>query len=266
MFRLITSIEIFFTNVISTRTFLGLSNVSVVNSCLQNEFILRTNIEYCVADAEFVCKIPDSIPAALAAPLLCGGITMYGALVKADLKAGDFVVIPGAGGGLGHLGVQIAASMGYQVIAIDSGANKEAVGTRSGAQAFLDFRKSTSLVKDVQSLTNGIGAHAVICITGAPSAYDGGLDMLRNCGKLLCVGIPPSSYRLKVNPFEMLVRGLRIIGSSVGNKSQMESLMDLTMKGKLKPEVQIMDFQDLGAVMKSLEHGSIAGRAVLRIS
>ncbi|KAF7560763.1 hypothetical protein G7046_g3383 [Stylonectria norvegica] len=220
--------------------------------------------EYCVADANYVCKIPDTVPAAIAAPLLCGGITMYSALVKADLAPGDFVVIPGAGGGLGHLGVQIATSMGYQVIAIDSGWEKEAVCNKSGAKVFLDFREG-ALVQRVKDATNGIGAHAVICITGAPSAYDSALDMLRNCGKLLCVGIPPSSYRLQIDPFQMLVRGLRVIGSSVGNKAQMGILMDMVLEGKLKPEIQVMDFHALGAVMDRLETGSIAGRAVLKI-
>ncbi|CRG89112.1 alcohol dehydrogenase [Talaromyces islandicus] len=222
--------------------------------------------EYCVADADYVFEIPAKIPSATAAPLLCGGITMYGALARADLHAGDFVVIPGAGGGLGHLGVQISNSMGLQVIAIDSGPDKEAICMESGARHFFDFRHSgTSLVDHVRSVTGGIGAHAVLCITGAPSAYDSALPMLRSLGKLVCVGIPPASYRLAVNPFEMLVRGLRIIGSTVGNKSHMSSLMDLVLQGKIKPTVQVYEFSELPDVMKHLENATVAGRAVLKI-
>ncbi|GAM43339.1 hypothetical protein TCE0_047r18071 [Talaromyces pinophilus] len=222
--------------------------------------------EYCLADAEYLFQIPAEIPAAIAAPLLCGGITMYGALVRADLRAGDFVVIPGAGGGLGHLGVQIATSMGLQVIAIDSGPDKEAICRDSGACHFFDFQKSrSSLVEEVRSVAGGIGAHAVLCITGAPSAYESALAMVRSLGKLVCVGIPPSSYRLAISPFEILVRGLRIIGSTVGNRSHMSSLMDLVLQGKVRPTVEVYPFSELPEVMKKLEHATIAGRAVLQI-
>ncbi|KAF3023431.1 hypothetical protein E8E15_009471 [Penicillium rubens] len=222
--------------------------------------------EYCLADADYISRIPAEVPAALAAPLLCGGITMYGALSRAELRAGDFVVIPGAGGGLGHLGVQIATSMGFQVIAIDSG-DKEDICRDSGARHFFDFRQSgASLVDDVRAAAGGIGAHAVICITGAPSAYDSALAMLRNLGRLVCVGIPPAEYRLQLNPFEVLVRGLRVIGSTVGNSAQMPLLMDLVLQGKVRPHVQVYTFQELRDVMDKLEHGTVAGRAVLRIS
>ncbi|KAK7224685.1 hypothetical protein V2G26_012688 [Clonostachys chloroleuca] len=220
--------------------------------------------QYCVAKAAYVVAIPDEIPPEIAAPLLCGGITAYGALIRAKLNVGDYVVFTGAGGGLGHLGVQIARSLGYRVIAIDAG-DKATVCISLGAEHFFDFRKSASLIEDVRSVTGGLGAHAVVCITGATSSYDESLPMLRNCGKLICVGIPPSSYRLQVNPFEMLVRGLTIIGSTVGDKSQMPGLMELVLQGKVKPEVQVFGFDELQSVMDKLAAGQIIGRAVLRM-
>lgn len=200
----------------------------------------------------------------LAAPVLCGGIAVYSALSKANLRSGDYVVLPGAGGGLGHLGVQIASSLGLHVIAIDA-ADKEEVCSSSGAAHFLDFHKSSDLIEDVRVLTGGLGAHAVICIAGAASAYDMAIPMLRHCGRLLCVGIPPKDYRLKVNPFEMLVKGLQVIGATVGNRKQMEELMLLMEQGKLKPRVQMYPFEKLEEVMRKLEKGEIQGRAVLKI-
>lgn len=220
--------------------------------------------EYCVADASFVTRIPDQVPSELAAPVLCGGIAVYSALRKANLKSDDYVVLPGAGGGLGHLGVQIAASLGYRVIAIDA-ADKEEVCVTSGATHFLDFRKSKDLVEDVRRLSGGIGAHAVLCIAGAPSAYDSAIPMLRPCGRLLCVGIPPPNYRLQVNPFEMLVNGLQVIGATVGDRTQMGELMEMMVQGKLKPRVQMYPFEKLEEVMGKLERAEISGRAVLQI-
>uniref|UniRef100_A0A8H7N2K2 Enoyl reductase (ER) domain-containing protein n=1 Tax=Bionectria ochroleuca TaxID=29856 RepID=A0A8H7N2K2_BIOOC len=235
------------------------------NRIIRAEMCLELfSVKYCVAKAAYIVAIPDEIPAEIAAPLLCGGITAYGALIRAKLNVGDYVVFTGAGGGLGHLGVQIARSLGYRVIAIDSG-DKATVCMSLGAEHFFDFRKSASLVEDVRSVTGGLGAHAVVCITGAVSSYDESLPMLRNCGKLICVGIPPSSYRLQVNPFEMLVRGLAIIGSTVGDKSQMPGLMELVLQGKVKPELQLFDFDELQAVMDKLAAGQVIGRAVLRM-
>ncbi|CAG9981067.1 unnamed protein product [Clonostachys byssicola] len=241
-------------------------NMSIApNRIIQAETCLELfNVQYCVAKAAYVVAIPDEIPAEIAAPLLCGGITAYGALIRAKLNVGDYVVFTGAGGGLGHLGVQIARSLGYRVIAIDAG-DKATVCTSLGAEHFFDFRKSANLVEDVRSVTGGLGAHAVVCITGAMSSYDESLPMLRNCGKLICVGIPPSSYRLQVNPFEMLVRGLTIIGSTVGDKSQVPGLMELVLQGKVKPEVQLFNFNELQTVMDKLAAGHIIGRAVLRM-
>lgn len=221
-------------------------------------------LEYCVADAAFVTRIPDGIKSELVAPVLCGGIAVYSALRKANLDPGDYVVLPGAGGGLGHLGVQIATSLGYKVIAIDA-ADKEEVCNISGAAHFLDFRKCKNLIEEVRGLTGGLGAHAVLCIAGAPSAYDSAIPMLRHCGSVLCVGIPPPDYRLHINPFEMLVKGLRVIGATVGNGEQMEQLMEFMVQGRLKPIVHMYPFKELEEVMGKLERAEIAGRAVLNI-
>ena len=100
--------------------------------------------EYCLADADYVSRIPAEVPATLAAPLLCGGLTMYGALSRAELRAGDVVVIPGAGGGLGHLGVQIATSMGLQVIAMTRRTRKTSVGI-PGPATFSIFAEAVPL-------------------------------------------------------------------------------------------------------------------------
>ena len=228
--------------------------------------VLRSGyIEFCVAEAGYVTKIPDGLSPTIAAPLLCGGVSMYGALERAELHSGDFVVIPGAGGGLGHLGVQLAVHMGYRVIALDTGEQKRALALRLGAEAFVDVHTGSgpSVVTQVRALT-GEGAHCVICVAGSPAAYDSGLAMLRSCGKLVCVGIPPAKYRLQVSPFEMLVRGLKIMGSTVGNKTQMARLMDLAAVGAIKPEVEVFDFIDLPSVLDCLNRSDITGRAVVR--
>lgn len=64
--------------------------------------------EYGVVDARECCNLPDNVSFQSAAPLACAGITVWGGLVRAELKAGETIAIVGAGGGLGHLGIQVS--------------------------------------------------------------------------------------------------------------------------------------------------------------
>ncbi|ORY08091.1 GroES-like protein, partial [Basidiobolus meristosporus CBS 931.73] len=80
--------------------------------------------EYCVARASHLACIPDNLPLADAAPILCAGITVYKGLKETEVRSGQFVTIVGAGGGLGHLAVQYAKAMGLKVIALDTGDEK----------------------------------------------------------------------------------------------------------------------------------------------
>ena len=88
-----------------------------------------------------VTPIPDELDSAGAASLLCAGVTTYKALKVSNTIVGNWVAIPGAGGGLGHLCVQYAVAMGLKVIAIDTGKEKEELCKSLGASVFLDFKE-----------------------------------------------------------------------------------------------------------------------------
>src|SRR6202051_2326554 len=93
--------------------------------------------EYMVTPAESVAAIPDDLPAAEAAPLLCAGITVFNALRNSGARAGDLVAVQGIGG-LGHLGIQYARQMGFRTFAIGRGKDKEALARKLGATHFID--------------------------------------------------------------------------------------------------------------------------------
>jgi alcohol dehydrogenase, propanol-preferring len=165
--------------------------------------------QYTVAHADFLSLIPDGVPSEVAAPLLCAGLSLAGAVSKCapEVKPGEWVAIVGAGGGLGHIGVQIAAkSKGYKVIAIDSGAGKETLCKEMGATAFVDYAKE-DVVKAVQALTDGEGAHAVICVAGTEKAYQQAPNLVRNNGVFVCVGLPPDSFMFPMSPIHIANRG-----------------------------------------------------------
>ena len=126
--------------------------------------------QYVLAPANYVTPIPESLASDAAAPMLCAGITVYSALRKSDTKSGDWVAVLGAGGGLGHLAVQIAArGMGLRVIGIDAGSKKDFV-MECGAEVFIDHTQGKA-EEEVKAATGGLGAHSVLVMTAANGAY-----------------------------------------------------------------------------------------------
>lgn len=164
--------------------------------------------QYAVAHADFVTLIPDGVKSEIAAPLLCAGLSLAGGVSKLEpeVQPGDFVAIVGAGGGLGHIGVQFATIKGYKIIAIDSGADKEALCKEMGAVAFIDYAKQ-DVVQAVKDLTSGEGVHGLICVAGSERAYQQAPQLLRNSGVFVCVGLPPDTFMFPMSPIHIANRG-----------------------------------------------------------
>jgi propanol-preferring alcohol dehydrogenase len=107
-------------------------------------------------------------------------------------------VISGSGGGLGHIGVQIAARVKkLRVIAVDSGDAKRNLSLESGAEAFIDF-KTEDVAARVLELT-GEGAHATIVVPGTEEAFKTAPTLVRNMGHIICVGLPPNDMELPIS-------------------------------------------------------------------
>ena len=96
--------------------------------------------EYLVAPATHAAWLPASLSAVEAAPLMCAGITTYNALRNSGARAGDTVAVQGSGG-LGHLGIQFAAKMGFRTVAVSSGSDKEELARQLGAHEYVDTNK-----------------------------------------------------------------------------------------------------------------------------
>lgn len=183
--------------------------------------------QFVVADARFLTRIPAGIKEEVAAPLLCAGLTMVGALEKLDTTSiflrdaqhkkeaeggGFWVVISGSGGGLGHIGVQIASRIkGYRVIAIDSGEEKRRLSFECGAEAFVDFNAEMDVAKRVRELTGGEGAHATIVVPGTKEAFEMAPYVVRNMGTIVCVGLPRNEVELPISATMCAARGESIL-------------------------------------------------------
>ena len=93
-----------------------------------------------IVPAEAVAAMPDDLPAAEAAPLLCAGITVFNSLRNSGARAGELVAVQGIGG-LGHLGIQYARQMGFRTVAIGRGKDKEALARKLGAHEYRGHRR-----------------------------------------------------------------------------------------------------------------------------
>ncbi|KAF3908803.1 hypothetical protein ABW21_db0208074 [Orbilia brochopaga] len=226
--------------------------------------------QYCLAAANYVTPIPDNMASEAAAPLLCGGMTVWSALKKADVKPAQWVAIPGAGGGLGHIALQfVKNTLKGSVIAIDDGA-KEDFCMRLGADAFLDFKKYSDdeLADAVKAATGGAGAPVVLVTAGSQKSYDQAIALLRPGGKMICVGIPEGQETpIKgLTASHIATKQKQVIGSAVGNLADTAECLAAAGRGEAKVEVKIMKLEKLGEIFKDMEEGKLQGRVVLDLS
>jgi len=149
--------------------------------------------DYVVAPAEALVAIPDSLKSIDAAPLLCAGITTFNALRNSGAKPPDTVAILGMGG-LGHLGVQFAAKMGFNTVAIARGADKEQFAHELGARHYVDSTAS-NVAEALQKLG---GARVILATVTDADAMSAALGGLGYSGKFVILGIPAKPIQAAV--------------------------------------------------------------------
>ncbi|KAH7177198.1 hypothetical protein DER46DRAFT_621176 [Fusarium sp. MPI-SDFR-AT-0072] len=222
--------------------------------------------QYLTVPARYLTHIPDGVSSEVAAPMLCAGLTSYAALRKVNASPGDWVVVSGAGGGLGHLVTQIAAkAFGYRVIGIDQ-ASKEDVVEESGAEIFIDAAASSEeLISQVKKLTDNLGANAVVVCASSNAAYSQGLELLRPGGKLVGVGMPGGKPVAIASAMPGLIvqKQLKIVGSILGNRQDAIDVLNLAARGVITVHYQTRQLSELTEIFREMESGSLAGRAVL---
>lgn len=220
--------------------------------------------QYATADAVQAAKIPPGTNLAEVAPILCAGITVYKALKSAELKAGEWVAISGAAGGLGSLAVQFAKAMGLRVLGIDGGPGKEELFQSLGGECFIDFTKESDIVDAVIRATNG-GAHGVINVSVSESAISASTKYVRSCGTCVLVGMPAGAI-CKSEVFDQVVRSTKIVGSYVGNRADTREALDFFARGLVRAPIKVVGLSTLPEIFEKMEKGLIAGRYVVDTS
>ncbi|PKS05460.1 hypothetical protein jhhlp_008837 [Lomentospora prolificans] len=213
-----------------------------------------TFAEYCVVPSRYLLTVPDDdkLLDKDVAPVLCGGVTAYKALKMCGATPGEWVAIIGAGGGVGGLAVQYAKAMGYQVAAVDVGPARKNFCLQSGADQYLDALEGNMITAAKNLTPYKSGVKASIVTAGSGKAYQNGLDLLGAFGTLVCVGIPPPPETLVFHPLAVIDRGIRIIGTLVGTRTETLEALEFVRRGVVKPVVNMIRLEDLGQAANEL--------------
>ncbi len=215
--------------------------------------------EFVKAKASHTAKLPDNLSFEEAAPLLCAGLTVYSAMKKAEVRAGQRVAVFGVGG-LGHLAIQLAKAKGAEVIAIDVADDKLELARECGADITINAA-SGQAHKDIKKATGG-GAHVVIVTSGSRAAYETALRSIRKAGTLAIVGMAPEPVPLST--VAMVSGEFRIVGSAVGSREELREVLRLAAEGKIKCKIETRPFAEVDSVLNEMKDGRLVGRVVLK--
>ncbi|THU93239.1 mannitol-1-phosphate dehydrogenase M1PDH1 [Dendrothele bispora CBS 962.96] len=245
------------------------TNCSVARATTHGYRVDGTFADYVVSWTDYVTPIPKAIPDSdlpMITPMLCAGVTIYKALKVCNAQPGQWVAISGAGGGLGHLGIQFAKAMGFRVVAIDTGASKKSLCLSLGADAWVDFVETgEKFVQEVQKAAGGLGPHAAVVAVGHPLPFNQAVMYLRLAGTLVAVGMPGGGGTLNVPITLMIAKTLTIVGSATGTRQDMAEVLDFVVQGKVKCIYQERKMEEVNEVMDELAAGKVSGRIVLKM-
>jgi propanol-preferring alcohol dehydrogenase len=210
--------------------------------------------EVAYARASGLVRIPDGIAATDAAPLLCAGLTTFTALQQGPTRAGALIAVQGIGG-LGHLALQYARSLGYRVAAIARGKDKEIYARRLGAHEYID-----STTTDAGAELTALGGASLIIATASSGASMNPLVQgLAPNGRLVVVGAAPDPLTIATPD---LIFGTRTItGSLTGSSIENEDNLAFTLAHDIRPSTEVMPFTQ---AMKAYEH-MLSGEARFRV-
>jgi D-arabinose 1-dehydrogenase-like Zn-dependent alcohol dehydrogenase len=211
--------------------------------------------EYVVVPFEAVARMPDELGAAEAAPLLCAGVTTYNSLRNSGARPGDTVAVQGIGG-LGHLGIQYAARMGFRTVALSHGADKEALARELGAHEYVDTQK----VDAAEGLRRLGGADLVLATAPHGAAIASTIGGLAPRGKLLVVAAPFEPLQISVLP---LLSGKTIAGWPSGSALDSEETMRFSALTSVRPRIEKFPLERAEEAFAKVMSNRVRFRAVL---
>jgi uncharacterized zinc-type alcohol dehydrogenase-like protein len=207
-----------------------------------------------VVDERFVLKLRPGVDLAGTAPLLCAGITTYSPLRYWKVKQGDRVGVVGLGG-LGHMAVKLAASMGAEVTMLSTSRSKEGDARRLGAHHFALTRDAATFEK----LANHFDL--IVDTISAPHDYNQYLGMLDIEGTMVVVGVPPEPS--PVNAFSLIQGRRNLAGSLIGGIAETQEMLEYCAEKGITSDVEVIPMAKVNEAYERMMRGDVKYRFVL---
>ncbi|MGE7602804.1 alcohol dehydrogenase AdhP [Peribacillus sp. NPDC097675] len=215
--------------------------------------------EYCKAPAKYVVKVPEGLDFAEVSPIFCAGVTTYKALKVSEAKPGDWVAIYGIGG-LGHVALQYAKAMGFNVIAVDIQDDKLELAKELGADYTVNGLKGDP----VQAIKDKVGGvQAAISVAVTKKAFEQAYSSVKRGGTLVVVGLPNDELPIPI--FDTVLNGVTVRGSIVGTRKDLQESLQFAADGKVRTNIETRPLDEINDVFKMMEKGEINGRIVLTL-
>ena len=212
--------------------------------------------EMMIAKASGLIAVPDDLSSVDAAPLLCAGLTTFSALRNAPARAGDLVAVFGVGG-LGHLGVQYARHMGFEVVAIDRGDDRANLSKELGAHHYLNS-SAADVAKELQKLG---GAQVVLATASGGKAVAAALGGLRRGGVVISLGA--TDEPIEVSAFELLFKQLGVDGALTGTPRAGDATLRFSAMSDVAAMVETMPLERAAEAYARMMSGEARFRMVL---
>ncbi len=207
-----------------------------------------------VVDENYTLKIPTNLPLANVAPLLCAGITTYSPLRHFQVGPGQRVAVVGLGG-LGHMAVKLAASMGAEVTVLSTSKTKEADARRLGAQDFVVSLDPKNLAAPANRF------HLILDAVSAPHDLNAYLNLLRRDGVLALVGAPPKP--IPVQAFSLILKRRTLAGSVIGGIRETQEMLDYCAQQNITSDVEVIPIQQVNEAYERTLKGDVRYRFVI---
>ena len=185
-----------------------------------------------VVDQRFVLNIPENLDLAATAPLLCAGITTYSPLRHVGVGKGDKVAVLGLGG-LGHMGVKIAASFGAEVTVLSRSESKRADAERLGAHDFVITTNPEEVAKKAKYFDY------ILDTVSAQHDLSQAFGMLKRQGTLILVGA--SEKPLELSAFPMIIGRRKMMGSLIGGIPETQEMLDHCGKHGIVSDIEMIN-------------------------
>ncbi|KAL6246521.1 hypothetical protein RBB50_006758 [Rhinocladiella similis] len=240
--------------------------------------------DYCIVDSRQVVQLPSSMSPVDAAPLMCAGLTVWNALLRAGIPLQEnggeskTIGILGAGGGLGHLGIQIATNLGCKVVAIEAGDRplklvKDIVvglGNKSQLVTIVDARsqqpeevRREACGESPVGIKGEVGLDGIIVLPENQAAFDFGMALLKDHATCVVVSFPEGGFR--VSGRDLIFRDIKVIGCLVGTITQLRKLLDFAVTHNVRAITKTYPLSSLNTLVEDY-HAGLGGKLVVDLT